>query len=189
LDDLGLRRNTLIIFTSDNGPEAPSVAVGAAGKAGPYRGGKRSLYEGGVVVPFIVNWPGRTPKGMVDSTTILSSVDLYPTFCQIAGIRPDQGFRGDGESFHLSLTGKPWKRKTPLYWEWRSARPEHATYWMNSAVLTDGWKLLQHTETKRVELYRISQDPYETRDLAAEHPDQVKKMQQAWYHWKQTLPQ
>jgi len=62
LDELDLRKNTLIVFTSDNGPESNTVAAGAAGTAAPYRGGKRSLYEGGIVVPFMVNLPSQTPK-------------------------------------------------------------------------------------------------------------------------------
>jgi N-acetylgalactosamine-6-sulfatase len=188
LDELDLKKNTLIVFTSDNGPESNTVAAGAAGTAAPYRGGKRSLYEGGVVVPFMVNYPGRIPKHKVDSTTIISSVDLLPTFCSIAGIPLDESFKGDGESFHPVLVGRAWKREKPLFWEWRFSRPDHKTQWMNSAVLMNGWKLLQHTGTRRVELYQVWKDPFEARDLAKAYPDQVAKMQQHWQSWKQTLP-
>ena len=76
----GLEKNTLVIFTSDNGP-LPSFHHA---RTGGLRGSKLSLYEGGIRVPFIVRWPGHTPAGRVDERTVLEGVDLFPTLCAIA---------------------------------------------------------------------------------------------------------
>src|SRR5581483_9845478 len=88
LDELGLSEHTVVVFTGDNGPEdlvIPNASHSAAGSPGPFRGRKRSLYEGGVRMPLIVRWPGHTPAGGVDDESVLGGVDLLPTFCLLAG--------------------------------------------------------------------------------------------------------
>ena len=89
LDELGLADDTLVVFSADNGPEDMEIrnsAHSGIGSAGPFRGRKRSLYEGGVRVPFILRWPGNTPAGVVNDATPLCAVDLLPTFCELAGV-------------------------------------------------------------------------------------------------------
>src|SRR5262245_3934308 len=85
LDALGLARNTLVIFSSDNGPEDIEVVAtwSGAGSAGPLRGRKRSLYEGGIRVPFLVRWPPGVPAGKVNDVTVVSGADLLPTLCEL----------------------------------------------------------------------------------------------------------
>lgn len=188
LGEQGLLENTLIIFSSDNGPEAGTVAKGAAGIAVPYKGGKRSLYEGGICVPFMVAWKGKVQPGTVDSTTVLSSADLFPTFCKIADARWPAWYQPDGEDISRAFTQQKFSRAKPLFWEWRFSNPNHPTYWMDAAILANGFKLIENTKTGRTELYDIRVDPYEHNNLAKDKPSIVKSMQQDWQHWKQTLP-
>lgn len=104
LAKLGKEDSTLVLFSSDNGPE--DIHIGNAGhsgvgSAGPFRGRKRSLYEGGIRVPGIVRWPGKVPAGRVDDTAILAGVDWLPTICRIAGVGPPEGHALDGEDVEM----------------------------------------------------------------------------------------
>jgi len=88
LDKRGLADNTLLLFTSDNGPEDFRITRGVgpgSGSSGRFRGRKRSIYEGGVRMPCIARWPGRIPAGTVDSTTVMSSLDWLPTVSALVG--------------------------------------------------------------------------------------------------------
>ena len=91
LKELGIDDNTLVIFASDNGPY-PHIA----GRTNGVRGCKFSLYEGGIRLPFIVRWPGVTPAGEVDATTVVGAVDMYPTLCRLAGVETPTGVQFDG---------------------------------------------------------------------------------------------
>ena len=96
LDALHLSESTLVVFTGDNGPEDLVVANAshsAAGSPGPFRGRKRSLYEGGVRMPLIVRWKGHTPAGRVDDESVLGAVDLLPTLCLLAARPHRPNFR------------------------------------------------------------------------------------------------
>ena len=96
LDELGLADKTLILFSSDNGPEdihIRNAGHSGVGSAGPFRGRKRSLYEGGVRVPFIVRWPGHVPAGRIDDTSVVAGCDFLPTLCKLAGAEIPQGPR------------------------------------------------------------------------------------------------
>ena len=123
LDRLELTRNTLVIFSSDNGPArgAPDAAltlgydsatglgygIGAAkGTTAGRRAYKGALLEGGIGVPFIARWPGKVPTGKVDATSILSAVDLLPTFCDLAGVKLPAYYKPDGLSQVKALLGK-----------------------------------------------------------------------------------
>jgi arylsulfatase A-like enzyme len=171
LDKLGLTENTIVIFSSDNGPEDIAVRPAARsgmGSAGPLRGRKRSLYEGGVRVPFLVRWPKVTPAADVNDTTVISGADLLPTLCELTGtaVPPDvqATLRGD----------KGFSRSQPLVWEWRFEIFAHV--WNHSPMLAvrDGqWKLLLNPDRSRVELYNIPTDPSERNNVAAQHPDVV----------------
>ena len=99
LDELGLANNTLVVFSSDNGPEDIHIRNAnhsAMGSPGPFRGRKRSLYEGGVRMPFIVRWPGHVPAGRIDDESVVAGVDFLPTICKLAGVAVPAGHKLDG---------------------------------------------------------------------------------------------
>ena len=102
LDDMGLSENTIIIFTSDNGPAPSFKAVRSA----YLRGTKNSLYEGGIRMPFIVKYPKKIKPGRVNNSSVLCAVDLYPTLCSVAGIKTEKNYKGDGQNYAKVLLGK-----------------------------------------------------------------------------------
>jgi arylsulfatase A len=166
LDELGLADNTLVVFTSDNGP------ITAGGQdpeffqsAGPLRGLKFSLYEGGIRVPCLVRWPGRVPAG-AQSDHVSDFTDLLPTFAEL--IRQPAPTGLDGVSILPTLLGRP-QDQTPRrlhYWE---AAPQQA--------LREGdWKLYRPAPDRPAELYHLGNDPGETTDLAAREPERVAAM-------------
>lgn len=218
LDELGLRENTLVIFSSDNGPE--DIDIGNAtwsayGSAGPLRGRKRSLYEGGIRVPFLVRWPAGTPAGKVNDRTIISGVDLLPTLCELAGVSLPDELRATlrGESMVPAIRGEgSFQRKGALMWEWRFRVFNHP--WNRSPMLAireGDWKLLINPfdpeawpsepakpleqgkpfplyEGPRVELYNIPRDPGEQHNVADEHPQIALRLARQVLAWQKTLP-
>lgn len=195
LDEMGLSDNTIVIFSSDNGPEDIAIqnaAHSGVGSAGPFRGRKRSIYEGGVRVPFIVRWPKNVPAGKVNDRTILAGVDFLPTVCALAGapLPPGAAKNLDGENLLAALRGdKAAARTRPLLWEWRFQVFNHP--WNRSPVLAirEGkWKLLLNSDRTRTELYDILADPGEQNNLAGQHPDVVKRLGDRVLAWHATLP-
>lgn len=192
LNDLGLATNTLVMFSSDNGPEVihlTEAGHSGVGSAGPFRGRKRSLYEGGVRVPFIVRWPGRIPAGRVDSQSVVAGVDWLPTICRLAGIQIPTGHALDGEDVSDILLGQSRPRKNPLLWEWRFhifGEPFHRSPIL--AIRDGDWKLLLNPDRSRVELYNIPRDPTELNNLAATQPDRVAALAAKVLNWQATLP-
>jgi len=196
LDELHLAKNTLVIFSSDNGPE--DIEIGNAtwsgiGSAGPLRGRKRSLYEGGIRLPFLVRWPGVTPAGEVNDATVVSGADLLPTLCELAGAAIPEDVRATlrGQSVVAAVKGnKSLRRSVPLFWEWRFRVYNHP--WNRSPILAirDGqWKLLLNPDRSRVELYDIPADPSEQNNLAAQHAELVARLAQRALAWQKTLPE
>ncbi|MCP5112514.1 MAG: sulfatase-like hydrolase/transferase, partial [bacterium] len=158
LDQLGLSDNTVVIFSSDNGHESgliPFVShYGGAASPGPFRGLKRSLYEGGVRVPFIVRWPGKTPAGAVDNSTVISGVDFLPTIASLANVELPSDLALDGEDLSATLLGKPLGKAKPLMWENRYPVYGHVLDKSPMLAIRDGkWKLLINPDMSRVELY------------------------------------
>jgi N-acetylgalactosamine-6-sulfatase len=184
--------NTIVIFTSDNGPE--DITIGNAvhsgiGSAGPLRGRKRSLYEGGVREPFIVRWPAVTPAGRVDNTSVMAGCDFLPSLCALAGAALPEGIELDGQDLSAILKGKPADRSKPLMWEWRFSVYNHI--WNRSPILSirDGnYKLLLNPDRSRIELYDIPRDPSERDNLAARHPEVVDRLAARVLAWQKTLP-
>lgn len=176
LDRKGLRDNTIIIFTSDNGPhEEGGADPEFFGRDGKLRGLKRQCYEGGIRVPFIVSWPGVTKPGSVNDRQI-AFYDIMPTFCEIAGdksfpaayINHDKEGDGfDGISFAGSLAGIDNQPEHDyLYWEF------HET---DQIGLRRGdWKMVVVKGVPR--LYNLATDIHEDNDVAADHPEIVKEM-------------
>jgi len=195
LDELGLAENTIVLFSSDNGPEDIEInnaTWSGVGSAGPLRGRKRSLYEGGVRLPFIVRWPQGTPAGQVNDRTVVSGADLLPTLCDLAGAAVPDAVQATlrGQSVAAAWRGdKTFQRTKPLMWEWRFRIFNHP--WNRSPMLAirDGqWKLLLNPDRSRVELYDIPADPSEQNNLAAQHADVVASLSEKVLAWQKTLP-
>lgn len=209
LDRLKLTDNTLVVFTSDNGPARASrptelalmhdTATGAGygiggskGITGGRKGYKGALFEGGIGVPFIARWPGQIPEGKTDNTSLISAVDLLPTLCEIAEAALPADYQPDGLSQVTTLKGKAKsKREKPLFWKidaaWPAAknRPDH---WVAYAIVDQQWKMVTNKNSDFIELYNIAADPYEKKDLKAGNPDVVVRMIKMLADWKATLP-
>ncbi len=192
LDRLGLTQKTLILFSSDNGPEdihIRNAGHSGIGSAGPFRGRKRSLYEGGIRTPGIVCWPGHVPAGRVESEAVVAGVDWLPTVCRLAGATVPSDHKLDGEDTTDVLLGKSRPRSKPLTWEWRfriAGEPFHRSPLLS---IRDGhWKLLLNPDRSRIELYDIPRDPTELSNLADEHPQVVERLAAQVLAWQQELP-
>ena len=177
LEEKGLADNTLVIFTSDNGPHEEGGADPTFfGRDGKLRGLKRQCYEGGIRIPFIARWPGRIAAGTVNDLQV-AFYDLMPTFCELTGVKnyvrkyankalPVDHF--DGVSFAPTLLGKneAQQRHDYLYWEFAETD--------QIGVRMGDWKLIVVKGTPR--LYDLSVDLHEDNDIADRHPDIVRKM-------------
>jgi arylsulfatase A-like enzyme len=164
LRELGLAKDTLVIFTSDNGPNRPFVQQ--FNSAGGLRGIKRRLYEGGIRVPTIAWWPGRVPAGRVSDVPWWQT-DVFPTACDLASIKPPENL--DGQSVLPTLLGRPQAQQRFLYWEFHN--PFH------QAVRMGRWKGLRFGTEEPLELYDLAADPAEEHNVAADHPDVVKAIE------------
>jgi arylsulfatase A-like enzyme len=204
LDEAGVAENTLVIFSSDNGPEETGPDKGedidpkanfkgyglhySVGDTGGLRGRKRSLFEGGVRTPFIVRWPGHAPAGTTNDKTVITAVDLLPTLCAAAGVSLPKDYRGDGENLLAAFNGKQMIRTRPVFWEWRGGNRE-PNMWADLAVREGDWKLLMTEDGNRTELYQLDQDRAEARDVSSEHPEIVARLTALVREWKASLPE
>ena len=210
LDRLKLTDNTLVIFSSDNGPARAAGpteltlhydtatgagwGIGAArGITGDRKGYKSALFEGGIGVPFIARWPGKIAAGKVDETSMISAVDLLPTFCELGEAQLPDDYRPDGVSQVATLLGKSTAtRSTPLFWKMQSpwpipkSRPYH---WVSWAIVHENWKLLTNRDMSYSELYDIAADPCEKTNLTDQKPDVVRQLLHKINGWKATLPE
>ena len=200
LEKAGIAQNTLVVFSSDNGPESTGGEKdkGSLGKLGTYysvgetgglRGRKRSLFEGGVRVPFIVRWPGHAPAGLKNDTTVFSAVDLLPTFCAAAGVTLPPEAAGDGENLLAAFNGERVPRTRPIFWLHTGANAE-PDWWPRLAVREGNWKLVMTYGAARVELHDLSSDRAEDaeRDESKTHPEIVARLSKLALDWQATLP-
>jgi len=191
LDELKLADNTIVFFSSDNGPEdyrIGNAANAGVGSTGPLRARKRSMYEGGIRTFGLLRWPGRVAAGRVDETSVLSGVDWLPTICKLAGVTVPESVQPDGEDVSDIWLGQSRPRRKPLHWEWLF-RVWGEEYQPPMLAIRDGnWKLFVNHDASRAELYDIPKDPAETRNLAAEHPDAVKELAAKIMAWQKSLP-
>jgi arylsulfatase A-like enzyme len=209
LDRLGLTDNTLVIFSSDNGParaigQSPlrlmyDTATGAGfgveaskGITGGRKGYKAALFEGGIGVPFIARWPGKIPADRIDDQTLVSAVDLLPTFCELAGAKLPEGYVPDGVSQVDALTGTPQPgRDKPLFWKaeapWPAPkdRPDH---WGSYAIVHRGWKLIANQDLSYAELYDLAIDPLEKQNLAGREQERLASLLTKLTAWRDSLP-
>ncbi len=211
LDERGLRENTLVWFTSDNGPAI--TPMHPHGSAGPLRDKKGSLWEGGIRVPGIVRWPGRIAPGKVSDEPV-GGVDFFPTVCDALGIRPPRDRVLDGASVLPVFAGKPVARATPLYWHFNGALGEPKV-----ALRDEDWKLLasfgavsgprqnniderserevKTAELQKFMLYNLRRDIGEASELSATETAKLDELQRTleakyrevraetpvWPHW------
>lgn len=172
LKELGLDRNTLIIFTSDNGPHQEGGAdPDYFDSNGPFRGYKRDLYEGGIRVPMIACWPGKIEAGTTTGH-VSAFWDVMPTLAAIAGIQPPDGI--DGISLLPALTSQGEQPVHDyLYWEFHEAGGRQA-------LLRNNWKLVRYNilipDKTTTELYDLTTDPGENNNVAASHPGVVEEL-------------
>jgi arylsulfatase A-like enzyme len=184
----GLEQNTLVVFTSDNGPAQGSVYIKVwpdnwpnkilVGSAGPLSGHKAQFLEGGIREPFILRWPARLKAG-ADYRQPVSTMDLYATFCAAAGAPVPAGTKLDGVNLLPYLLGE------------RGGAPHDILFWKNGnlgAVRQGDWKLLINSSPPKLQLFNLADDVGENRDLAGEKPELLAKLHQAWLDWSAPLP-
>jgi arylsulfatase A-like enzyme len=168
LDKAGVSDNTLVFFTSDNGPVS---AYG--GVSGGLRGQKRSGYEGGIRVPGLARWPGHIEAGSVSDIPVIGT-DVFSTVVDVTGMTPPSDRTIDGVSMIPALQGKPVERKTPLFWRTHVSTPADRV-----AMRIGDWKLIGNETLTKFQLYNIREDMKEEHDMAAKMPektDELKKI-------------
>jgi arylsulfatase A len=165
LQDLGLDDNTLVIFSSDNGPtNAGGSEAGFFESAGPLHGLKGSVWEGGVRVPFIARWPGRIKPGS-ESAHVMAFWDFLPTCAELLGRQPPKGI--DGISILPTLLGRSGQKEHEyLYWELNGQQ----------GVRMGDWKAVRLRPNQQIQLFNLKTDLGEKDDVADQHPDIVAKM-------------
>lgn len=172
LDDMGLRENTLVIFTSDNGPTTH-------GETGPLRGTKGWVFEGGIRVPLLLRWPGHIIPGTTNHDVFLT-MDLTAALAELVGYQPAKAFDGIDLLAHLD-----------------SPPPKRAVYWRKlrtpkvfKAVRAGDLKYVHNTEGDTVEeyLFDLSKDPGEQIDLSAKQPEVFAKLRQKMAIWEASVP-
>ncbi len=172
LDESGLAENTLVIFTNDNGgPVDHNASVNL-----PLAGAKATHLEGGIRVPFLMRWPGKVEAGSEYKYPV-STLDLLPTFYQVAGGQSESLKGLDGVNLIPYVTGQ------------NKARPHEVLYWKKDArsVVREGdWKLIRYPD-RPAELFKIDEDISEQKDLSGQYPDRVKKMYKMIFAWELTL--
>jgi len=166
IKELGIEDNTIVFYASDNGATAEFART--LHSNGPFRGVKTQLYEGGLRCPMIVRWPGKTPVGK-SSEFAWNQVDIFPTFCEIAGVQPPAGTKLDGISVLPAITGHDQQIDRKLYWEIYTPF-QQAARWGN-------WKAIRFGTADPAELYDLSKDIGEQNNVAAQHPDVARELE------------
>lgn len=168
LETRGLSENTLLIFTSDNGPEGRGGATG--GSTGGLRGRKRDDYEGGIRVPGIVRWPGHIKPGTVSDVPVIGS-DIFATVLDVCGIPLPTDRVIDGVSMLPAFAGQPVERTIPLFWRTHVSGPDDRV-----AMRIGDWKLVGDETLTKFQLFNIQKDWKEEDNLAAAMPEKTTEM-------------
>lgn len=182
LTELGIAENTIVIFMVDNGPNGRRYVAGM-------RGMKTEVHEGGIHSPFLVHWPARLKPGQT-SDRVAAHIDVMPTILEACGVAPPKNVKLDGRSLLPLLVGEDvdWQDRT-IYLQ--AHRGDVPVRYHNFAACGQQWTLLNasgfHLETlpgsPKFELYNMATDPLQLNDVAAEHPEVLKQMQQAYDRW------
>lgn len=173
LDELKLADNTVVFFTSDNGPEGDGIKSPGRGSTGGLRGRKRAVYEGGIRVPGIVRWPGKTRPGTTSDVPVIGS-DIFVTAVGIAGAKLPTDRILDGGNLLAALEGRAVERARPLYW-----RCVIAPGPLKTAMRIGDWKILADEPLTQFELYNLKADPQEKTDLSETQSTKLAEMKSA----------
>ncbi|MEM8667478.1 MAG: sulfatase-like hydrolase/transferase [Planctomycetota bacterium] len=164
LAEQGLQRNTLVVFFSDNGGPTAELTSSNA----PLRGGKGTLYEGGVRVPMVWSMPGKLPAGVVEDR-VVSSLDVSATALDLAGLPSDES--ADGVSLFDWVSSPDDSPHQQLFWRMPGGR---------MAFRSGNWKIVRPKRNASVELYHLASDQAEKRNLVSEHPDVLSRLTKQW---------
>ncbi|MCS7468748.1 sulfatase-like hydrolase/transferase [Stieleria sp. ICT_E10.1] len=184
-DDEALRDNTLILVCSDNGPAQ------GAGEAGPFRGFKTQLYEGGIRSPLIVWGPGMVKKqNHVDKQSAFSAIDLVPTLLKLTNTPFPDDAAFDGEPLVDTLLGEGGSRQAPIFFR---RPPDRDAFYDDKdlpdlAVRSGKWKLLCEYDGSDVQLYDLSGDSAESINVASQHPEVATDLSKSLLDWHQSMP-
>ena len=175
IDELGIRENTLVIFTSDNGGES------AFTDNAPLRAGKGYPYEGGIREPWIVRWPGVVEASSVCAEPVIT-IDLMPTICEVLGVKLPDGHIIDGKSIVPLLTQTGTLRRKELFWHFPHYRYSQEVPY--SIIRRGDWKLIKrYSGDNKYELFNLKDDPYEQNNLADERPDKTRELEERLAIW------
>lgn len=177
LDDLNIAEETLVIFTSDNGP------FGGVGDASPLRADKGHLYEGGIRVPLIVRWPGKVEAGAVEETPVILT-DLHPTILSATGLDLNSTIPNDGHNLLPLLKGKEKLKNRAVYWHYPNFA-FHRDNRLGSAIREGDHKLIHFYDTDSVELYNLKNDISEKNDLSGKMPQLASRLENKLKVWLQ----
>ena len=177
LDDLNITQETLVIFTSDNGP------FGGVGDASPLRADKGHLYEGGIRVPLIVRWPGKVEAGAVEETPVILT-DLHPTILSATGLDLNSTIPNDGHNLLPLLKGKEKLKNRAVYWHYPNFA-FHRDNRLGSAIREGDHKLIHFYDTDSVELYNLKNDIGEKNDLSGKMPQLASRLKNKLKVWLQ----
>ncbi len=181
LQELNLKKETIVVFTSDHGGLSTSEGHNTSNR--PLRGGKGWIYEGGLRVPLIVRWPGQTEPGSVSEQPVMNT-DFFPTLLDATGHSTQPKDHKDGTSFVPVLKGadkEEFNRGEPLYW--------HYPHYSNQggppagAIRMGPWKLVERYEDGSIELYNVEEDLDESRELVKQYPDRAERMREKLHEW------
>ncbi len=172
LETLGISDRTVIVFASDNGGDEPLTSIL------PLRGGKSTLYEGGIRVPLIVKWPGTVQPGSECKTPTITP-DFYATFSGITGANTIHSQHLDGVSIVPLLKGQTVDKRA-LYWHYAPQSGENPC----GAIRLGHWKLMEFFETQEVELYDLANDIEESKNVANQYPEKVRELRDLLSEWR-----
>ncbi len=181
LDELGLRENTIVIFTSDNG--GLSTSEGWPTSNLPLRGGKGWMYEGGIREPLLVRWPGVAKAGSIIKTPV-SSPDFFPTLLEVAGVKPSPGQTLDGTSLLPVLKGGTLPERA-LFWHYPHYGNQGGA--PGAAIRRGDWKLIEWQEDGRAELFNLATDLGEQNNLAGKEPQRVAQLRAELAAWQKQV--
>lgn len=187
-NDAELRQNTLILICSDNGPDEQG------GSAGPFKGLKATLFEGGIRSPLIAWGPGLigdNARGTVNSSSVFAAIDLVPSLLEIAGVAPPPNAKYDGENLADTLLGRSTQsRSQPLFFRRPPDRKDFRSFKQlpDLAVRHGNWKLLCDYGGDNPRLFDIENDKSEQNDLASENSEVAKRLVASVLEWNATMP-
>jgi len=169
LKQLELEDNTLVLFVSDNG----------GGDRTPLRGGKGTMYEGGIRVPFIAKWPGHIPRNVV-SHEFCSTLDLFPTLVSVSGSKLPRNVIYDGYDITAVLENREKSKRDKMFWELRGKRAARVGHWKWVMETKERYSL---PEKNSAELFDLSTDISESNNLAKQEPEKLAEMKNHWETW------